>query len=322
MDKRKAHLEALPAWQLREDLEALQRSFYTFNTNADELATHVGQFLSSSEIAREISDDYVNELVRRLHNYLTSVTSLIDSQRVVMRHRWPMPSREDKSEFEANDYSRKLADTFETGEGVFMSKLRNYCTHYSIPLPDLTTTMTWEQGMHAPRLVNTLQLDRDRLLRWDSWTAPAREYLNRQPAYFNLAPIVERYVNAAGRFAAWFWAEINSRSTALIDELTTKAMELKLWHDEQVGTPEWIDRGERHPPPGWNGRLWRPGQRKTRYEYGSRGFRVWAVDTDGVIVLAKDDDWARHYPRATLPRDRRHRWWPSFDGLLNRPVWA
>ena len=68
-------------------------------------------------------------------------------------------------------------------------------------------------------------------------------------------------------------------------------MELKLWHDENLGTPDWFDRGEPGPPPGWNGRLWRAGQRRERYEHGTRGFRVWEVDINGVIVLMKDDDW-------------------------------
>ena len=307
MDKRTAHLEALPASQLREDLEALERSVHIFNTNATELATHVGRFLASTQLSQQLSDHYVNELVRLLHNYLTSVTSLIDSQRVITRHRWPrtrggnvgicpactrpLPSKDELSEFEAKDYAEKMANTFETGEAVFMSKLRNYCTHYSILLPTLGTTIKWEQGMPGVLQVNTLQLDRDKLLRWDGWTAPAKDYLNRQAEYFDLAPIIERYVNAAGQFAAWFWAEINSRSAALIDEITSKAMELKLWHDENVGTPDWIDRGEREPPSGWNARLWKAELREARYKTGTRGWRVWEVDTNGVIVLAKDDDW-------------------------------
>jgi hypothetical protein len=83
MNMRIAHLEALPAYQLKE---ALQRCLYTFTTNANELATHISEFLTSHHIAREVPADYVNELVRRVHNYLTSVTSLVDSQRVVMRH--------------------------------------------------------------------------------------------------------------------------------------------------------------------------------------------------------------------------------------------
>ncbi|MGE5694559.1 MAG: hypothetical protein ACM4D3_04785 [Candidatus Sericytochromatia bacterium] len=274
-------------------------------TNANELATHIREFLNSHHIAREVPEDYVNELVRRLHNYLTSVTSLVESRRIVMRHRWPgkagnadiceacgrpMPSKEDKSEFEAVDYSEKLAEAFETGERVFMSKLRNYCTHYSIPLPQLSTTWTWERGVGS-MTVNTLQLDRDKPLRWDGWEGPAKAFLESRPEYFDLAPIVESYVNAANQFAAWFWEQINRRSAALIDEITSKATELKLWHDENVAPPDWFERGEPAAPRGWNAKRWKAGLRKNRYVLGTRGFNVWSVDIAGVIVLEKGDDW-------------------------------
>ncbi|OLP01065.1 hypothetical protein BVU76_17440 [Mycolicibacterium porcinum] len=308
MDRRKAHLDALPAAQLREDLDALKRCFYVFNANAKELATHVAAFVMSLQIAGETSDGYMDELVRRLHNYLTSVTSLIDSQRVVMRHRWPqkgskvtteicdscgrpMPTDDGRSEFERTDYAEKMAETFQTGEAVFMSKLRNYCTHYSIPLPELSTTIKWEQGMPSIQQINTLQLQRDKLLRWGGWTGPAKTYLQQQEENFDLAPIVERYVNAAGQFAAWFWAEINQRSAVLIDEITSKATELNYWYQENVGIPDWLENGDSNPPPGWNGRLWRAGQRRDRYRHGTRGFRIWEIGGDGVIVLVKDDDW-------------------------------
>lgn len=202
-----------------------------------------------------------------------------------------MPSDDGRSDFERNEYAQKIADTFGTGEAVFMSKLRNYCTHYCVPLPELSTTIKWEQGMPAVLQVNTLQLERNKLLRWGGWTGPAKRYLEQQSENFDLAPVVERYVNAAGQFAAWFWTEINSRSAALIDEITSKATELKLWHDENVGMPEWFDRGEREPPPGWNGKLWRAGQRRDRYAHGTRGFRLWEVGSDGAMALVKDDDW-------------------------------
>lgn len=299
-----AHLEALPAYQLKEDLEASRRSLYTFTTNANELATHITEFLISHHIAREVPEDYVNELVRRLHNYLTSVTSLIESQRVVMRHRWsvargnpevcptckrPMPSTEHLSEFEAKDYAEKLAETFETGERIFMSKLRNYCTHYSIPLPQLSTTWTFERGVGSAT-VNTLQLDRDKLLRWDGWGGPANSFLRAQHEYFDLAPIVERYVNAANQFATWFWSEINVRSRVLIDELLTKGTELTLWYVENVGMPDWLERGEPQLP-NWNGRRWRAENRMDRFRLGSIGFRIFAVDAEGAITITKDDDW-------------------------------
>jgi hypothetical protein len=64
-----------------------------------------------------------------------------------------------------------------------------------------------------------------------------KRFLEEQEEDFDLVPIIERYVNAAGQFAQWFWTEINRRSASLIDEMTTKAMELKLWYDENVGPP-------------------------------------------------------------------------------------
>ncbi|WP_418002723.1 hypothetical protein ACNO8X_22100 [Mycobacterium sp. PDNC021] len=290
---------------MKEDLEALKRCLHVFTRNASDLAAHIGQFLTSPQIAKEISEDYVNELVRLLHNYLTSVTSVIDSQRVVMRHRWPterktercptckqaLPTNDGLSEFETEVYSKKLAEAFETGEGVFMTKLRNYCTHYSIPVPSLGAQLSWSQAVPGTVLVNTLQLDRDKLLRWSGWTAPGKAYLKKLPQYFDLAPTIERYVNAAGLFASWFWEQINELSQELIDELTIKGAELMAWYQENVGMPDWFRQSGGEAPPCWNGRRWKLGLRRDRFALGTRGFRLWAVDGHGVVTLEKDDAW-------------------------------
>ncbi|MFL0293818.1 hypothetical protein ACJH6J_22615, partial [Mycobacterium sp. SMC-18] len=123
------------------------------------------------------------------------------------------------------------------------------------------------------------------------YTLICEEPLKRLPQHFDLAPIIERYVNAAGQFASWFWEEINRRSTELIDELTTKGSELMAWYKENVGPPEWLTQPAGSPPPDWNGRKWKLGLRRDRYELGTRGFRVWTVDSHGVVILQKDDDW-------------------------------
>jgi hypothetical protein len=75
IDRRKTHLEALPGYRLKVDLEALNRCSYTFGRNAQELSNHIGRFLrSQTTSAQELSDEHVDELVRLLHHYLTSVT--------------------------------------------------------------------------------------------------------------------------------------------------------------------------------------------------------------------------------------------------------
>lgn len=76
--------------------------------NADELNRHAAKFLQRRTMARDTTDEYADELVRYLHNYLTSVTSLIDSQRVVMRH-----CRGKGSEFETGAYKEHVKTSFD-----------------------------------------------------------------------------------------------------------------------------------------------------------------------------------------------------------------
>jgi hypothetical protein len=94
-----AELEAMPGFRLNVDLAMLGRSGHVMYRNAEELARHADQFMRSRRpFARDANDqieEFEKELVRYLHNYLTSVYSLIESQRVVMRHCWG-----DGSEFE------------------------------------------------------------------------------------------------------------------------------------------------------------------------------------------------------------------------------
>src|ERR1700761_8962980 len=88
IDKRKAELVAMPGFQLKLDLEALGRAGHVMYKNAGELSRYATQFLTGRRYSPDVDDDFEKELVRFLHNYLTSVYSLIEAQRVVMRHCW------------------------------------------------------------------------------------------------------------------------------------------------------------------------------------------------------------------------------------------
>lgn len=187
-EKRKADLEAMPGFRLKNDIDSLRRAGHVMSKNADELNRHAAKFLQRRTMARDTTDEYADELVRYLHNYLTAVTSLIDSQRVVMRHCWGKGS-----EFETGEYREHVKTSFGTGEAEFMKDLRNYCTHRSIPLPGISTKLSWVQG--GPTIMeNKLTLDRDKLLDWDGWTAPAKGYLRVKGERFDLLPVLYSYV--------------------------------------------------------------------------------------------------------------------------------
>ncbi|WP_431818296.1 hypothetical protein [Gordonia jacobaea] len=289
MERRKAHIEALPGAQFKEDLEALNRASYVFGTNGQELAAHVWKFVNSQMNVQNVDDQYVNELVRRLHNYLTSVSSLIDAQRVVVRHCWPNKQDPERLNFQ-QEYDTQRKSTFETDEAAFVTKLRNYCTHYAIPLPRLGTTISHSQGGPVIQ-VNTLQLDRDRLLRWDGWGEPAKRYLGLQPDKFDLAPTIERYMAATRKFYEWFWNEVNQRNRAIRDEMQQKSEELYLWYEECDFTPEWIRNGLDTAPPGWRAGRDRAERRAMRFAKGTRGYVTHTVTRDGVIEMREDPWW-------------------------------
>lgn len=289
MELRKAHIEALPGSQFKEDLEALNRASYVFGTNGQEVADHVARFVTSSSHVSDLGDGYANELVRLLHNYLTSVSSLIDAQRVVVRHRWPAEDDPNRTAFQA-DFDKRRTDTFETDEAAFVTRLRNYCTHYAIPLPGLGTSINWSQGGPVFHL-NTLQLDRDKLLRWNGWGGPAKRYLATQPKKFDLAPIIERYVSATRTFYEWFWEEINDRNRAIREEVLLKGEELALWYEENNYVPDWFRNGQDSAPPGWSGARERAVLRAKRFAHGTRGYVSHIVNTEGIIEYLTDPWW-------------------------------
>jgi hypothetical protein len=240
-ERRKAEVLAMPGFEFKVDLEALGRAGHVLVKNADDLVRHASAFLRGRRYVPNISDEYENELVRFLHNYLTAVYSLIEAQRVVMRHRWG-----DQSEFETGVYSEWRRAVFETGEAEFMTELRNYCTHRSIPVPGMVTTLFGQAGQ-SPQIRNELKLDRDKLLEWKKWTAPAKAYLRAKDQEFDLLPVIQSYISGVREFFDWFVQEIQDRNADIKDEYTTAAQELKDWYVTETGiTDEFISGGR--PP--------------------------------------------------------------------------
>lgn len=255
-DKRKAELHAMPGFRLKNDIDSLRRAGHVMSKNADELNRHAAKFLQRRMMARDTTDEYADELVRYLHNYLTSVTSLIDSQRVVMRHCWG-----NGSEFETGAYREHVKTSFGTGEAEFMKDLRNYCTHRSIPLPGISTNFSWVKG--GPTIMeNKLTLDRDKLLDWDGWTAPAKGYLRAKDERFDLLPVLYSYVTTAAEFYDWFVNEIRERNADEIAEFNRAVDDYNEWYRDEMGMNTENYRKLFGPPPGEGNRSQRRGQRQ------------------------------------------------------------
>ena len=97
-----------------------------------------------------------------------------------------------------------------------------------------------------PRLVNELKLDRDKLLEWKKWTAPAKAYLRAKEPQFDLLPVIESYMNAASGFFNWSIEAINERNAEIKGEYQSAAQELMDWYQKETGiTDEFMEAVDR-----------------------------------------------------------------------------
>ncbi|WP_078321954.1 hypothetical protein [Mycobacteroides chelonae] len=284
LERRETHLTALLGERLRVDMEALKRGLHIFGRNQIELSKHIARFVESQTDAPNVTSEYLNELVRLLHNFITSVYSYVESTRVVMRHRWGS----NDSEFERGECSEQRLAVFGKGEAEFMTDLRHYCTHYNVPVPGLSTTFTWARNTEVQQH-NRLLLKRDVLLRSKRWTGSARAFLEDQEPEFDFEPIVNRYTESTRAFFVWFWRRIAELSVELTEERNAKATEVRLWIEECRPPYEWVMSENGIPAPMTSLRRDRASRRIARYLHGTQGFRIITAGLDGNTQIGSTD---------------------------------
>ncbi|WP_280257712.1 hypothetical protein [Nocardia abscessus] len=303
--RRLAHLEALPGFRAREHEESLDRAVFSFNLNAKALIASAARYMSTVN-DEELGEHFNYEFANALFNFLASVGTLRDVQRVVHRKIWPMRPSESstceacgkgqknpiRSEWEEKHYAPKLAATF-TEDAAFLLKLRDYAIHYELPMPNLTTKMSWSKD--KPFIIEkTFPLSRDHLLKWNAWGSAAKSFLQSQDEWVDLRVVISNYSKSVKEFHMWFWDQVAAELK--FSEYTRKADELRLWLNEKDVKPDWL--GTNKPiPPNWN-EISRSELRKKRvrakidrWAYGSKSWTVHAVDSTGVVTLGPPDEW-------------------------------
>jgi hypothetical protein len=150
----------------------------------------------------------MDEATRLLHNFVASVTSLIDHTRNLM------------SEYVEEDalrcsYQARVKETFTTGLPPFMKDLRNYTLHYRLPAS--SARMSFGVDHPADRLNVSILLHRDDLLSWKRWTAPARAYLRQAPPHLDLTELVREYLRTVASLYDWLIPELNRKHAGEIE---------------------------------------------------------------------------------------------------------
>jgi hypothetical protein len=95
VERREAHLAALPGSVYREWFESLNRASKVFSGNSSELEKHLTKFVGTPTFVSELSDDFGDESARLLHNYLAALATLRDTQRSIHHKLSPEPDDND-----------------------------------------------------------------------------------------------------------------------------------------------------------------------------------------------------------------------------------
>jgi hypothetical protein len=301
MDRRNAHLDALPGRVYRDWFEALNRASRVYGGNGAELDRHVQQFVGTPMFVSELPEDFGFEAARLLHNYLAALASLRDVQRVIHRRVWPelnAPGTDDKrtTKWEAQVWTPKINQLFGDEPTVFLVDLRNYSMHYATPVTSMSTNWQTVGGADGGMAMsNTVAVDRSELLKWDGWRSKGREHITSAPSdSIDIVTPIATYSTRVREFFGWFWEQITNSAPLEIAEYRYKEQEFGHYLDVEHTVSQFGPDGRSVLRP----RL--AEARLRRAAFGTRGWRDISRDENGEWVVGeRDPGWP---PLAAGPR--------------------
>ncbi|MBS4730121.1 hypothetical protein MSM1_17875 [Mycobacterium sp. SM1] len=289
VDMRESHLAALPGKVYHEWFESLNRASQVFSGNTEELMKHLTKFVGTSVHVSELPDGFDVEANRLLHNYLASLATLRDVQRMVHRKLWPERHAPDsdtdrRTTWEVRVWEPKVTEAFGDDSIKFLIDLRNFSLHYSIPPVRVGTTKRRSSGRPLEQ-GNQVLVDRAELLKWSGWKGASRRYIESHDGDIEFLPVVAAYSTKVREFFGWFWEQVIGVRKVRIDlaEYIGKSKEYWLWRHVE-GT--W----GRYGPDGRS--VQRPrlaAARLERADYGTSGWRLITVGGDGGATVGESD---------------------------------
>jgi hypothetical protein len=227
----------LPSWKRLTRIEHFQITVRMLEQNARDLTTLL-EYLTTDERSFSMSDvkhraalDQVfEEVLRRLHNFVSSALTLVDHTRVLYQELYS-----DTDSFQ--DYQVEVDRRFVTDPLIqFVQKLRHLAQH--VRLPDISLQL--KAGRDVP-LTRSLLLRKGDLLLFSGWNAPAKKYLEAAADTIDLKTLVESYTAAIRAFYRWMEERQLTIHAADIAEVAAKKAEARLVLSGEV--PGLLDSG-------------------------------------------------------------------------------
>lgn len=143
--------------------------------------------------------NYGIEATRRLYNYISSISSLADHTRNLLKDY-------ERSDFEA-EYLARLSHVIELNEFAFLKDLRNYASHYKIPSIGYIIGTMNILGRNEAFLPVIYTGD---LFDYDNWSNGSKQYMKDNFPEIELIPLVNKYAQAINELYIWIFDQFNS----------------------------------------------------------------------------------------------------------------
>jgi hypothetical protein len=134
---------------------------------------------------------------------------------------------------------------------------------------------------------NTVAVQRPELLKWDGWTAGARQYIATHDGDdIELFPLVALYSTRVRKFYAWFWKQVEDEVRLELSEYLAKHNEYCLWRHVDRMSANFGMEGRRV-------QFRRVAEaRLDRAKFPTSGWRLYRLDENGEWVVGeRDTDW-------------------------------
>jgi hypothetical protein len=212
-------LDDTPGYRAVSLMAYVRRIGYVFQANVAQYKTLVAKVqdpalsLPIFDVSNpQAHDELLSEVERLLHNVLMALSTRIDQQRAFMNRHFG-----DNAELMAEYQAKVKLDFGGYAPCEFVRNLRNYLTHYRLPVTQSRQTFS----THAFSV--TFVLLRQPLLDWSGWSAGARTWLQGADDQIEIADLVDGYTRVAGSFDKWLHDRIRATYSAEIVEYENEA---------------------------------------------------------------------------------------------------
>ncbi len=149
-------------------------------------------------LAQSQLNDAIQELSRRLHNFVAAAVSLIEhtenlhndlyNRNRVFQDYW----LERRREFDEDPLAQ------------FVEKLRNYCAHFAVAVPIYQIRMERGTEGSQPSTDMFTLLKVSDLRRYPKWNAKARAFMDGKET-IDLVEVIDQYTDKVKSFYDWYW---------------------------------------------------------------------------------------------------------------------